>query len=166
MRVTLLVFASDEKFLNATSRLERQAKSLNVFDDIFVIEPSSFPQEFNFFLKENCKFFEDNKRGYGYWIWKPFLVDWMLNHKLSSDDTLVYLDSGCEISKFGKDEFLKYLNQAKLKEGVFFNTKFKEGNWTKMDLIKKFSAYDLVNSKQIQATFFFLKNTQNSRSMV
>jgi hypothetical protein len=166
MKVSLLIFASNEKYLKPTLRLKRQAKCLNVFDNIVVIEPQSFPKEFKIFLGENQKFFGENKRGYGYWIWKPFLVDWMLNNNMSSNDILVYMDSGCEVSKFGKDELLKYINMTISTDGLFFNTKFKELNWTKSDLIEHFNAHHLINKKQIQATFFFLKNTPNARSMV
>jgi hypothetical protein len=86
-----------------------------------------------------------------------------LNNKLGENDILVYLDSGCEISSLGRSIFLDYLSIANKKNGVFFNTKFKEKYWTKMDLIEHLCSYSLLNSKQIQATFFFIKNTQNNR---
>ena len=41
---------------------------------------------FNEFFQNNKAFFEGNPKGFGLWIWKPFLVNWYLNNELNDDD--------------------------------------------------------------------------------
>jgi len=48
------------------------------------------------FWKKHGNFIENNKRGNGYWIWKPYII--MKNLDLMNDnDILLYLDCGCEV---------------------------------------------------------------------
>ena len=39
-----------------------------------------------------------NSKGFGWWLWKPFIIDFTLS-KMEEDDILIYLDSTIEIIK-------------------------------------------------------------------
>ena len=162
----LLVFASDEKYVNASSRLIKQANNTKIFDDIYFIQPSGFPDYFKSFINSHSSLFSNYTRGFGYWIWKPFLIDWHFKNKLKHDDILLYIDSGCEISIFGTEILLDYFTSANTYGGLFFTSNHIEKYWTKMDLIHYIKSFNDINSKQIAATFFFLQNNPNNRKLV
>jgi hypothetical protein len=162
----LLVFASDEKYLIATNRLVKQAKSTKIFDDVFYIHPENFPEDFKSFIDSHFNLFRNYTRGFGFWIWKPFFINWYFKNVLKDGDILFYADSGCEISIFGKELLIDYFNFAEKYGGVFFSSKHKEKFWTKMDLICMLESFQHINTKQIAATFFILQNNSNNRKLV
>lgn len=47
------------------------------------------------FLKKNEKMFKSRK-GAGYWVWKPKIVQITLE-KMNDGDLLLYADTGCEL---------------------------------------------------------------------
>ena len=49
------------------------------------------------FWKKNGDFIEKNKRGYGYWLWKSYIIKKTMD-MMKDGDILLYLDSGCEIN--------------------------------------------------------------------
>ncbi len=167
MKIYLLLFAHGEQFIKSKDRLKKQAIDSNLFDHILDIDTVDPPRYFSDFINENINFFNQNPRGFGYWLWKPFLVNYALNNILAYNDILVYLDSGCEISKFGHKVFNKYLEITKNSEALFFSTGKSEKEWTKKDLFERLqidsSSY---KAKQIQATFFFLKKTTRVLNLI
>ncbi len=164
MNVYLLVFSSNNRFDLSCERLKKQAEKTNWFKKIIAINSDEYPHFFNEFFQNNKAFFEGNPKGFGLWIWKPFLVNWYLNNELNDDDILLYMDSGCEISYFGENIFNEYLNIVSNEGSLFFNTKFSEINWTKGEVLNLFPDIDIY-SKQIQATFLFFKRCPKSLSI-
>lgn len=51
-----------------------------------------FKQEFKDFYQSNIEIF-NHLRGFGYWLWKPYLIKTVLN-QLSEGDLLIYADAG------------------------------------------------------------------------
>jgi hypothetical protein len=49
------------------------------------------------FWEKHGNFIESNRRGYGYWIWKPHLIQKTLN-EMELNDVLVYADAGCNLN--------------------------------------------------------------------
>jgi len=49
------------------------------------------------FWEKHGKFIEANPRGYGYWIWKPYLIKKTLD-LLNNGDILIYSDAGCYLN--------------------------------------------------------------------
>lgn len=68
-------------------------------------------------------------RGVGYWLWKPYIIDQLLN-KLSVGDVVVYADAGIEfidnvrhiVERMGQDVFL-------------FGNNWEHAHWCKRDVI-------------------------------
>lgn len=167
MKIYLLLFAHDDQFIKSKDRLKKQAIDSNLFDHILDVDTVDPPKYFSDFINENINFFDKNPRGYGNWLWKPFLVDYALNNILEYNDILVYLDSGCEISKFGHKIFNKYIDITNKSEGLFFSTGNSEKEWTKRDLFERLLIdYNNYKEKQIQATFFFLKKTSGVLTLI
>ena len=102
-----------------------------------------------------------NKRGFGYWIWKPQVV--LETMKLAeSNDLIVYMDVGFELNPAGRNRFVEYLKMAARgphKQLAFSNT-HTEYRWTKQDLACRL---DLANdslpmlSTQLASGFFIRK---------
>lgn len=166
MKIHLLLFAHGQQFLYAKDRLKNQAIESGFFDNIIDIDTTQPPDFLSYFINEHHSFFKENDRGFGNWIWKPFLVNYILENILEDNDILVYLDSGCEISKYGKNLFDRYIRETDESEALFFSTGKKEKEWTKRDLFERLGiSYDNYSGKQIQATFFFLKRTINTLAL-
>ena len=116
-------------------------------------------------LDENARIFiEKNKRGYGYWLWKPYFIKYCLS--LIPDDALLfYTDVGGEINVSGELIFNEMSNMAYDHGGLFFDMPFIEQNWTKRSVLTQFKEIDR-NSRQVQANFFILKKNQRTVTFI
>lgn len=101
-------------------------------------------------------------RGYGYWIWKPYIILQKLK-ELNKGDILVHLDCHCKLDKI-KDNFnsiIKRLSKDKLiiaingaNDLLYTTTKLKEAVEDEIDY--KFSLEEL-GSFQYEAGILFIK---------
>lgn len=94
--------AGSQKYYFALNRLINQANDLNVFDEIIGYKEKDLKND-NYFWNKHNEFIKNNQRGYGYWIWKSYLVKKTME-KMNDGDILLYLDSGCEINSRKKIE--------------------------------------------------------------
>lgn len=114
------------------------------------------------FRKENDKILSQ-RRGAGYWLWKPYFIDRML-HTMTVDDILFYSDSGSVFIANMNPIFSEIRQDEK---GIICFTlagKHIEKHWTKRDLMKHM---DLLDSKytdtpQRMASFLGVRRTQFS----
>jgi len=117
--------------------------------------------------KNNIKFISKNKKGLGFWIWKPILIQHVL--KTSPENSIIfYADCGCEFSSSGHSSLEYYFKEASKKNSIFFKLPYHEAEWTKADLLshKRVNLRNADNFNQIQSTFFFLKNIKKNRDLV
>lgn len=95
--------AGDQNFIEAGKRLINQTKNLNLFDDIILYSEEYLHQDDIFWINHG-NFITNNKKGYGYWLWKPYIIKKTMD-EMCDDDILLYLDCGCEID-VNEKEFL------------------------------------------------------------
>jgi hypothetical protein len=129
----------------------------------------NFPQAKTFFVNqkwignepffwENGNFFESNPRGFGLWLWKPFLIAESFK-KYPDARYVVYLDMGCEvnINSTSLQRLLKYLVLVEENNALAFELDLKEINWTAKNTLEHFES---VNSSdnQIAASVLLFKN--------
>ena len=127
--VVFLTFA-DSKYASAIERLRKETEYFN-FDERFFFSERDLPK--NFF-----KGFSPNiyRRGFGYWIWKPFVVDKVLD-KLSYGDVLVYSDCGNRWIGKSKRRFQEYLLMLNNEIPILtFQQQYLEKEWTKGDVFQ------------------------------
>jgi hypothetical protein len=93
-----------------TDRIVGQAKDFNFFDEIKSKNEDDIPK----FIKKHKKFINNNKQGYGFWIWKPKIILDELK-KINENDILIYCDAGMYLNINGKKRLLEYLNILKNK---------------------------------------------------
>lgn len=160
---TFMTFGSN-KFHNSVKRICNEAEHLNFFDHIhgfteMNLKDTDFWNEHGSFVKNN--------RGYGYWIWKPYLIQKELN-KMNNNDILIYCDAGCKINVEGKDRLFEYvdmLNHNKDNYGILsFQLEFKERMYTKQKILDHFS----VDSEYMQnmATVILIKKNNHSTNII
>ena len=154
----------DSRLEPSLERIKSQAGAFGVFGEINVLCEHDLPRDFKEKHKDKLIL---GSRGYGYWIWKPYLI---LRHldKLQNGDVLVYADCGSHVNPRGHKVFGDYLDMARSCDtGILgFNLpagRYLEYQWTKADLLYHFDAYtnrDVVLSPQIEAnTIIIVKNT-------
>ena len=155
----------DSRYIEATDRLQNQAKSLNIFDNIKVFTPSLLKEDFGFWNKHE-NFITNNKRGYGYWIWKPYIILLSLN-LMKEGDILLYCDSGCEIDIQKKNKFINLLNTVQQNDIVSSFCSL-EIQHCKKELLKylEMDNETILKSKQYQATSICLKKSEKTLLIV
>lgn len=147
-----IVTFADKSRSGCHRRFRAQARSLNVFEQIFTLteddlEPA-FRARFGSVLTTEV-------RGFGYWVWKPQVILQALRG-MCPGDFLVYLDSGSHLSHPGKARLTEYLVSAQSSElGIVgFQTDFPERQYTKKDLINYFGVDgqpNILETGQVQA---------------
>ena len=102
------------------------------------------PNTIDVFIKYHKDFIKNNKRGYGYWIWKHKVIIEKYN-TMEMNDILVYSDSGNTINSLNI-KMVNYINTLINKTGILlFPINHKEGDWSKMDVIKTIVKEDINN---------------------
>jgi hypothetical protein len=139
MRIHFCTFGSKE-WSQALVRIERQAKESGYFTDIHIYNEDNVPG-----LEDHAEFIQNNKRGYGYWIWKPLVIlDVMSN--ASPGDIIVYADSGSDIvtgaaqAQRFKEIVSDVINSSTHR--VAYQTPYLEIQWTKRDVFNHFGPHD------------------------
>ena len=104
-----LTFGAGNSYIDAVQRLARQADEFKLFTEIFCMTESDLKEDLEFWGKHG-EFMMNNRKGYGYYIWKPYIISKTLS-KLEKDDILLYLDAGCELNLKYKDELICLLDK-------------------------------------------------------
>ena len=159
----MITFGS-ESYIDPSSRLIYQANRIRIFDTI-ILYNENFLKNDEYFWNQHKNFIENNKRGYGYWIWKPYIIKKTME-KLKDGDYLLYLDNGCEISNKNLESFNNLFNIAE-NDLIVATTTHNEKNWCKVDLLLELDMISdkyLHNSPQHQAgeiLFYICDKTRN-----
>jgi len=176
-KVILFAFASND-LKKSAKRLLSQANDSKFYDEINIISPNKFDN----ILKSKIKhlFSKGKKRGFGYWIWKPYLLKKIFD-KINYGDIVNYLDIGCHLIKKNSLKFNQYLKFIKQDENWILpfqyhsnldhsvkNISFPnrdERKYTKGDLLEYFNFYNdtkKTDTPQFWAGCFFIKKTDLS----
>jgi hypothetical protein len=85
-----LISFADNKYKKEQSLLSKSALKIGGFDAVIDYGPEDIDE---IFKKENEKILQ-HKKGYGYWLWKPYFISKALRD-ISDGDYLFYCDSAC-----------------------------------------------------------------------
>ncbi len=121
--IKILTF-SKGSFSDSQIRLQKHLNNIGLFN-ITQLSDLDLPDDFKSDYSEILKY----RRGYGYCIWKPFII---LNElkKLKENEILFYIDS-TDIPEIPLFDFID--NHFKNNTYLFFNRGFNHGEWTKRD---------------------------------
>jgi hypothetical protein len=168
MKAHFLTFGGGSAWPHAARRLASQAQATGLFETVSVETGNEIFERWPEFA-EHRPFVEANPRGWGYWLWKPFLLRSYLR-RIQDGELLFYLDAGFEILVENKDRLQRLLQQSALNGALLFgcpqypilNAIF----WAKQDLLDRFAQnYGLKNLEQIPlvaaGSLALVKNKQN-----
>jgi hypothetical protein len=153
--VPLFLTFGDERYEEALRRVEKEALASGFFDRIVVKRPADLGSAF---WKQHGSFVHANRRGYGLWIWKPWLILEALR-SCEPDDFLVYLDAGCTINERGRARFEDYCRRAAASAvgALGFQLPLLEKSYTKGDLFERLHAWHLKDTRQVRASIVVIQ---------
>jgi len=162
MKVHFLTFGGGgQTYRDAVKRISGQAYRSGWFDAIYPVTDDEIFNINNDWTERNRDFIFRNKRGYGYWIWKPFLI-MELMRRINYGDLLVYADAGAELNVNGSRRFYELQELASQNDVVVFELEHKATSWTKGDLFLHLGVSlddPVAAEKQLMGTAIFLRKT-------
>lgn len=135
MKYFLTFSGGAKNYYDAGIRIMNQARNIKLFDSLIHITDNDLKNDPEFWPKHS-QFIENNKIGYGYWIWKPYIIKKTME-KLKDNDILLYCDAGCEIDARDKSKIEHVFKKitTDLICGSEVHPKWGcERNWCKKDL--------------------------------
>lgn len=166
-RVGFVTFAAGlPNWRAAGKRLARQAEDSGWFEKVTLVTDRTLALDHETFWRENESVLSPGVRGFGYWIWKPYLIGEALRHWSNEVDFILYADAGCEINSSNEatQRWTQYLEMASGDQGRFAMSipGHPEHDWSKMDTMHVLGLTPpQQKSDQIQATPLFVANEAN-----
>ena len=170
MKYFITFGAGGQNYYDAVNRLINQVKILNIFDKIIGYTDNDLKNDVEFWTKHS-NFIENNKRGYGYWLWKPYIIKKTMQN-MKDGDILLYLDCGCEIDINKKQKLINVFNEMKVNnlDLMCSSSGFTEKFWNKMDfninMLNNFSNMKYLYTKQNQAGCISLLINDKTRNFI
>jgi hypothetical protein len=165
-QVKFLTFADQTNY--KYDRIIQEAQKSNFFSECI---GKSLKDLDTVFVKKHNKFISENKRGYGYWIWKPQNIYEELL-KMNKNDILFCVDSGCQLVKDRGNKILEYIELVNNDEvGILgFKNKFFSLDWIKQDVIDTILSDEkqqtLAGKKQIAGGYLVIRKTEESLKII
>ena len=145
----------NEKYYNSLQSIYKEVENFNIFDEIIIKTDKNLKEDIEFWNKHS-NFIEKNNRGYGYWLWKPY-INLKLMEKINIDDIIVYADAGCTFNINGKNRLLEYIELVKKKDILSFELTHSEKKYTKKDVFEYFQYDNNDNINQLLGGIFIYK---------
>jgi hypothetical protein len=168
MVVNIISFAGGAncaQYTVAGKRLMKQAWETGVFDKNILYTEEYLKQDPEFWPRHQ-EFIKYNPRGYGYYIWKPYLIKKTME-QMQDGDKLFWLDSVCEIDKRNNENLLKYLKYVET-DYIIGSRNGVEREWSKIDLILRLNMLEAkyLENLQRQANAILLLVCDKTRALV
>lgn len=146
-------------FEEAANRVEEDLLDLYPFTTILKFTSRNLEKCAPQTLRNYGEFLREGTPGYGYYSWKPEIVQRVINGEFGECDGVIWIDGGCEV--FNSPWTRKNLNnQIKFAEEtgyLVFELDTPENKYTKSDVFDLFPSVNRADaSPQVQATHFFL----------
>jgi hypothetical protein len=166
--IYFISFGTLDNYKESIERIKKEAEEMNFFDKIKVYTQFDFDAEYT---NRHNNFFNTHKRGFGYWIWKSYVVLKTLN-EMQEGDILIYADAGCTLNNnlIARNKLDTYIQLCKtLPEGnIAFQMSYIEKEWTKMDVFITLDANKpgIMNSGQLVGGVFILKKCKRVMNLI
>lgn len=165
--ISFVTYGNDE-FKSAKERIKKEAEAMGVFNgQIRIYTPAELSPDFTAPLAETLK----EKRGGGYWLWKPYIIKDMLE-QLNEDDILLYVDCGCVLQPKGAErikEYAEMISKASGKSVLGMELPFKESSWTSSAIFDHFGVTpedERWNSNQILTGMHMYRKCKESLDFI
>ena len=139
----------------------------NLFDDVKLLTENDLDDNIKHVIDSYIK--EYGLRGYGYWIWKPYIILQELN-KLNDGDILVHLDVHCHLDKIVNsfDNIINKLNEQSIIFGNSGNLSYAYTTKQLLDYVEKKLNYKFENLDCfcVEAGIIFIKKNKFSINFI
>lgn len=167
IKVYFLTFAAPLNiYSDALNRIVSQAKKFNMFYEIIVENEITLMNNHKEFWEKHGDFIQKNQRGFGYWLWKPYLINNLLE-KIGPNDIILYCDVGCELNYKGIQNFYKLLNITTIKKISGFFAMSNDITYTKRDLSLQFDLnVNLLKINHLQAGCLLIQKCEFTKKIM
>ena len=139
-------------YRNRVKTLCMEANNLLFFNKIIGLTDNYLKND-AYFWKKHGTFIENNVKGYGFWIWKPYIIKKKLQ-ELEHGEILIYMDAGCSINALGKVRLHEYVtllnNQTAYGILSFQMNHLEEVKFTKKKLFDYLSTIQVQQRSQLE----------------
>lgn len=151
---------ANEKY-KATQQYNERTAYKHGADKVYTFGPDDIDNDF----KDKNKDILTEQKGNGYWLWKPYFIDKVLQAS-QEGDWIIYTDSALYFNRSIKQYVTKLTKENK--NFIVRETKFKEKQFTKADVINALDCEQdkYLNSKQLAATVILMKNCYESKELI
>lgn len=144
------------RYYRALNRICTEAVETKIFDTVTGYTDLDLKKDKEFW-KKHGKFLSTHGRGYGCWLWKPYLIIKRLN-EIKDGELLFYTDAGSGFNTKAPTDFMtKRFDEVRKTKKLMGIFTCPEKNFNKIDLVKYFG-YE--NSP------FFLKSRQHAAGAI
>jgi hypothetical protein len=149
------------RFEHASEILRNQARELNLFRKVLK------PELDNEFIQQHYQFLQFNPRGFGYYMWKPYIILKSLE-ECEEGELLLYSDAGCRFGTSINERLSYWIDMLKnnFKNILGFTLGALEFEWTKMDTINAINPNIQVDELQHLGTIILLINNKFTRNFI
>ena len=158
MKKHFLTFGDSWNYRKALVRIEAEVAAMDFFDSYTISNETRIPE----FIEYHQEFFSGNKTGFGFWIWKPYIVGQALE-AMEDGDILLYCDSGCQfnVNERSLKRLQEYFDMLAASEHstLSFELIHKERDWTKRDCFEALGA-PVDDSCQLVGGIFLIRKCQ------
>ena len=153
---------ANKKYRKSQRLNTKTAYSMGGVDWVFEFTPGDIDEEFR---KKNKKIL-DAVKGNGYWLWKPYFMDRVLD-KIEYGDWLVYADSGGFYYQNNLKGYIQKLEQQGI-YAVCQDQPYIEAHYTKRDtfVIMGMDAEEYSSSTQRAAGLLILQKNEKNIQMI
>jgi hypothetical protein len=116
-------------------------------------------------------FVAENKRGFGYWIWKPLIVAHELMSLPAHLDGIIWLDVGCTLNLSNRESLARWTSYQE--ESEAFSYKFfrlngpnSHSEWTKKQAFDHYRVPEAINRNLFTASAFLVSKSTNGIDLV
>lgn len=141
---------------------DKTNNKVDFFDIVRGYTPDDIDQDFKTVNSEIW----NQPRGYGYWMWKPYIILDYLNNHCDENDMVVYCDAGDFFWKDVLDQFCDDVSDEKPVTAIK-SRHWTQAQYTKMDCMVLMGCDDeKYLTSQIYASLIAIKNNSISRGFI
>ena len=163
----ITVGAGSLRWKLAGDRLARQARKSGWFSSVDAYDTKSLRGIIPTFFSRHEHFITANSRGFGYWLWRPYLLLERVK-KLRPNEILLFLDAGCELNVNAKStgRLFDYMGLAKESGLCLMRNSHLLTSWCKRDTLDVFGVKQNSTLRTVEPGVFFLTNSQENISLL
>lgn len=151
----------------AASRLAHQARSTGWFTTITNYDVELLDRQLPEFRRDNSRLLTEGTRGFGYWLWRPYVIRKALMEN-DDNETVLFLDAGCELNKTASSEIRLdfYIAHAQRYGICIMRTSHLLTEWCKRDTLDVFQISVNSEIRTLEPGAMFLKKSDSNQQLM